>query len=68
LADGQDADHRHLLGDQRQVLRGQEAIGPDGEEERREEQREQGPERRDQPGTRNGGAGIAADLGEAKPG
>jgi len=56
------------LGNQREVFRGQEAVGPDGEEERGEEERDQWTKRRDQAGTRNGGAGIAAGIAETKPG
>ena len=45
LADGQDADHRHLLNDQRPIFAGQEPVGADGEEERGEEKRNEWTER-----------------------
>jgi hypothetical protein len=68
LADRQDADHRHLLNDQRPVFRGQEAVRPDREEERGEQESNEWTERRNQAGAGKGRAGIPADLPSPKPG
>jgi hypothetical protein len=68
LADCQDADHRHLLNDQRPVFGSQEPVGSDGEEERGEEERNQWTERRNQAGAGKRRTGIPAGLPSPKPG